>query len=95
MDGLLFYAPNTFTPNNDGLNDIWWPSYTGATAAECRIYDRWGTLIFTSNNLEDAWTGNIRGGDYYAADGIYQYQFIVTDYGGLNHEYQGHILLFR
>jgi gliding motility-associated-like protein len=64
---LQIWVPNAFTPDNDGKNDVFLPVINGANPENYHfsIYDRWGTLMFETNNLGEAWIGNIRGGEYY------------------------------
>lgn len=95
VEGTLFYAPNAFTPDNDGINDVWKPVLTGYTAYTIEIYDRWGTVIFTSDDATEAWVGNVSGGGHYAQDGIYVYRCVVHDLRGLPHVFNGHINLIR
>jgi gliding motility-associated-like protein len=61
------FVPNAFTPDFDGRNEVWLPVITGVDpgAYTLWIYDRWGTLVFKTNNPEQAWTGNIENGQYY------------------------------
>jgi len=61
------FAPNAFTPDFDGKNEVWLPVVTGVDPNEytLRIYDRWGSLVFVTNNPNQAWTGNIENGQYY------------------------------
>lgn len=61
------FVPNAFTPDIDGRNEVWLPVVTGVDPAAYTlwVYDRWGTLVFTTNNPEQAWTGNIDNGQYY------------------------------
>ncbi len=70
-----FYAPNAFTPDNDGLNDFFRPELVGfdLSTYSMRIFDRWGTQVFSTNDINDPWIGNIRNGDYYATQGIYNW----------------------
>lgn len=67
------YAPNAFSPNVDGQNDrfLVFPSCT-FIEYELQIFDRWGTIIFTSNNLESGWDGMIQ--HQTAPPGIYVWQ---------------------
>lgn len=95
INGFLFYAPNSFSPNGDGINDYWLPVMTGVSAYQCTIYDRWGTVIFESTDPDEAWIGNVRGGEHYAENGIYQYDVVFNDSAGLSRRNQGHICLFR
>ena len=64
VDGVyLMYVPNSFTPNDDGLNesfraygnDIELDDYT------LSVFDRWGNLLFQSSNLENGWDGTHKG----------------------------------
>ena len=76
--GTLF-IPNTFTPNNDGLNDGFAPILRGVNpdTYEFAIFDRWGTMIFRSTDLNREWDGTYNG--KYVKDGAYlwrvTYQF--------------------
>ncbi|WP_276134123.1 gliding motility-associated C-terminal domain-containing protein [Polluticoccus soli] len=51
-DEGLFYMPNTFTPNNDGQNDRFWPIAVGVNKVDkFMIYSRWGELVFQAYNI--------------------------------------------
>lgn len=95
VEGTLFFAPNAFTPDGDGINDVWQPVLTGYTSYAIEIYNRWGEVIFTSNDAEEPWQGNVKNGEHYAPDGIYTYQCVIHDLRGLPHRYSGHINLIR
>jgi gliding motility-associated-like protein len=56
-----FYIPNTFTPNGDGRNDIFMPAVSGCEQYHFMIFDRWGMLIFETDNTEVGWDGRFRG----------------------------------
>jgi gliding motility-associated-like protein len=95
VTGFLLYIPNSFTPDHDGINDVWIPEGTGITAYELSIYNRWGDKIFYSTDPQKAWTGDVHGGEYFAEDGVYNYWLIVQDLMGFPHEYKGTIGLMR
>jgi gliding motility-associated-like protein len=95
VSGFLFYAPTSFSPNGDGLNDFWIPQSTGITDYKMEVYNRWGQLIFQTNNVNDAWTGNVINGDHFAPNGVYYYKVSMKDLIELPHEFHGHIVLFR
>ena len=65
------YVPNAFTPNNDGKNDIFKPTYKGNMSLDkMTIFNRYGQVIFTSNNIKEGWDGTYKGvpqdiGTYY------------------------------
>ena len=58
-DEFLLYVPNTFTPDGDGVNDIFNPSLQGEDPLtyELYIFNRWGEIIFQSNNKTIGWDG--------------------------------------
>ena len=62
-DVSTVFIPNSFTPNNDGLNDIFLPicSYIGDQGYSLKIYNRWGALIFYSNDVQIGWDGTYKG----------------------------------
>lgn len=95
VEGTLFYAPNAFTPDGDGVNDVWKPVLTGYTAYRLEVYNRWGELVFLSEDADEWWTGNVKGGDHFAQDGLYLYRCIIRDLAGLATEYEGHVILIR
>lgn len=59
-DGVIF-APNSFTPNGDGLNDIFKVQGTDIVSFRLLIFDRWGELIFETKNLKEGWDGYYKG----------------------------------
>ncbi|MFY8137295.1 MAG: gliding motility-associated C-terminal domain-containing protein [Flavobacteriales bacterium] len=94
----VFFAPNSFTPNNDGLNDVFKPILSGFenSTYELIITDRWGTVVYKSNDVEQGWMGDVRGGENYAMDGVYTWQVkvkidLIADY----RVYSGHVLMIR
>jgi gliding motility-associated-like protein len=58
-----FYVPTAFTPNEDGINDVFMPKSSGFAKEgfEMRIFDRWGKEVFFSNDWEKGWDGTING----------------------------------
>lgn len=56
------YFPNSFTPNNDNLNDYYKPkAYSRLTLYKINIYNRWGQRVFTSHNINEGWDGRFAG----------------------------------
>jgi gliding motility-associated-like protein len=55
VDGLIY--PNVFTPNGDGHNDIFYIKSSGMTEYNLQIYNRWGILIFETNDPNLGWDG--------------------------------------
>ena len=76
----FFYVPNTFTPNGDEANQEFFPILSTGfdlTKYALEIYNRWGELIFRSQNLDKGWDGNFNGKN--APDGIYTWKIYLKD----------------
>lgn len=59
-DPSMVFVPNTFTPNNDGLNDVLYVRGIGLRKLEYfRVFDRWGQLVYESQNINEGWDGKI------------------------------------
>jgi gliding motility-associated-like protein len=71
------YVPNAFTPDGDGLNEAFRPVADEALDWHLVILDRWGTVVFESEDQNTSWTGNVRGGDHFAPDGVYVWRLSV------------------
>lgn len=56
-----FYIPNIFSPNGDGINDIFYVRATGIKTLKVIIYDRWGEKIFEFTDPNLGWDGTFRG----------------------------------
>lgn len=65
------HIPNTFTPNGDGLNDIFVPVSVGVVEFRMDIFSRWGEKVHTMNTVDDGWDGTFRG--RIAPNGVYSY----------------------
>ena len=90
------YVPNAFSPNEDGLNDIFQPKGFGIVKYEIQIFDRWGEKVFSTKNFEEGWNGKFqgRGGDI-CEEGTYTWLINVTSVFGKAHEIKGHVTLIK
>jgi len=77
--GVLF-VPNSFTPDQDGINDYWYVSGDRIYQFEVRLYDRWGEVFFESNDANFKWVGQRRDGSFYVEPGVYPYLIKVKFY---------------
>lgn len=58
------FIPNVFSPDYNGLNDLWAPIVRCPIVSyQCKVFDRWGSLVFESNEIEHKWDGKINGQD--------------------------------
>lgn len=92
--GHLVYVPNAFSPNGDGVNDIFRPVMRGIQAYEMRILNRTSETLFHTTEPDEGWNGTFRG-SYLVQPGVYVYQIRVQDMRGINHDYQGHVTVVR
>ena len=67
------YFPNVFSPNDDGINDWFFPQGNDYEALQLRIYDRWGGVQFESSTTDPRWNGKF--GNRPVPTGVYVYQF--------------------
>lgn len=95
VEGYSFFAPNTFTPDNDGLNDLWLPKLTGVTEYHIQIFDRWGEKVFETRDPREGWKGNFQNGEHLVQNGVYQYVVKFSDLLYYPYEQSGHITVTR
>lgn len=74
----VIIIPNIFTPNDDGVNDIFAIDATGINNFDCKIYDRWGLLLHEWQGANGGWDGKARNGNN-CTDGTYFYLITYTD----------------
>lgn len=87
------YVPNAFTPNEDNLNDVFLPIVRGVKLYELQIFDRWGKLIFSSQDLQYGWDGYFNG-EPEKVD-IYTWKISLSTNSGLTKLLTGHVTLNR
>jgi gliding motility-associated-like protein len=85
----LIYVPNAFTPDGDGVNDMWLPSVRGARLYELFVHDRWGREVFRTSDPQEGWSGAGEG------EGVYNYVVRLAEFGAFRKEYRGHFSLLR
>jgi len=89
--------PNVFTPNNDGVNDYFFPRQllsAGMTSFDMAVYNRWGQLLFKSNTLEGrGWDGTFNGKPQ--PEGVYIYTIDASFKDGQVEQHKGNVTLMR
>lgn len=81
--GLPYFIPNTFTPNNDGVNDIWIPVIwtPKLESVSCLILNRYGEIVYQTTGEEIRWAGLLFSGPPQNQDAYtYQIRFLDYDY---------------
>lgn len=94
---IIFYIPNTFTPDGDEHNQTFQPIFTAGFDPydfNLLIYNRWGEVVFESNNADMGWDGTYGG--KVMQDGTYTWRIEFKDlYDDERYIYQGHVTLLR
>ena len=89
------YIPSAFTPNGDGMNDVFLAKGDYVKSFEMEIYDRWGMQLFQSNDMAVGWNGTVHGGSTIAQQDTYVYKINVTDTHDNVYSYTGNVTLLK
>ena len=88
------FVPNAFTPNGDGLNDVFRPVFTGPYKTfNIRIYNRWGQLLFQSGDPLKGWNGKFNNRDQ--PKDVYVYYLLADGECNGNFKQKGSFVLIR
>ncbi|MBA4140614.1 MAG: gliding motility-associated C-terminal domain-containing protein, partial [Segetibacter sp.] len=92
--GPDIFVPTAFTPNGDGKNDLLKPIPVGIKSMEYfRVYNRWGSLVFSTRQLGAGWDGTIEGKQQ--TTGTFVYMTAAIDYLGNTITKKGTVVLIR
>lgn len=94
-ESLTIFVPNAFTPDQDGVNEVWVPVVNGAMEYECSVYNRWGERVFYSETPGEAWLGEMQKGEYFCPDGVYTWHIKVVGVDWETKDLKGHVLIMR
>lgn len=67
------FMPNAFTPDGDGINDIYSYTITGVESCHLEIYNRWGEIVFKSDNPYETWNGRLHNVGPELTPGVYPF----------------------
>ncbi|MBQ1605179.1 MAG: gliding motility-associated C-terminal domain-containing protein, partial [Bacteroidales bacterium] len=90
------FVPNAFTPNGDGQNDFFKPFYpeTLVTEVYFAVYDRWGSIVYETDNIRaDGWNGTYKGKQL--APDVYVFWLKAKCINGEEYEHRGNVTLIR
>lgn len=89
------YVPNAFTPDNDGINEVfraYGPEYDDFRLV---VINRWGEQVFESDDMQRGWNGDSKGSGYYAQNDVYMWVVTYTTPRGRREQQSGHVVLIR
>ncbi len=93
---LIFYVPNTFTPDGRMYNEIFLPIMTQGFDPyqyQLTVFNRWGETVFVSQHPKKGWDGSYNGQP--APDGTYVWQIEFQNSQKVNEVHRGHVTLLR
>jgi gliding motility-associated-like protein len=95
---LQVHIPNAFTPDGNGNNDFFKPVIAGSEVREYyfAIFDRWGNVVYETEDLEGCWNGQVHNTGAEAQDGVYNWVLKIRsiDQPVIGSQ-QGFVLLIR
>ena len=92
---FTFYIPNSFSPNDDGINDTYFGQGIGIEKYEFFIFDRWGNEIFYADDLNKKWDGKANHGAEMAQQDVYVWKVKLTDVFRRQHNYIGTVTIVK
>jgi gliding motility-associated-like protein len=86
------WIPSSFTPNGDGINDVFKPSGNGYSldGYQMVIYNRWGQQVFISTQFDKGWDGRVKGEEL-DINAVFTYRILIRDILGKDHVYVGRV----
>ena len=98
LDAIREGRPLEFTPDNDGLNDVFLPEIRGISQDGYlfRVFDRWGHIVFETEQTGEPWIGDFERGDYYAQNDVYVWMIEAVELStGDRKRFYGHVTMAR
>jgi gliding motility-associated-like protein len=89
------HIPNTFTPNEDAMNEFFRVYGTGIKSGQLLIFNRWGTLIFSTPDIFKGWSGRESGRSEFVPQGVYVYKVDIIDLYNNDHSFVGKVQVLR
>ena len=90
-----FYIPNAFTPDKDGLNEVFTAVGEEIKEFSMQIFNRWGEKIYETHDLVKGWDGKAKDGSEIAQQDVYVYDIRLRDFTGKLHTMQGKVTLIK
>ena len=93
VEYLPLFIPNGFSPNGDGVNDLFFVRGTGIGQMELQIFDRWGIMVFSTSDQSIGWDGSYQGKTLNSDVFVYKCDVVLKNLENLR--FQGNLTLFR
>lgn len=92
---FTFYVPNSFSPNDDGMNDYFSGKGEEILEYEMIVFNRLGDIMFRTNDIHVPWNGSKNNNSEQAAQDVYIYTINIIDKNRKKHFYKGIVTLVR
>jgi gliding motility-associated-like protein len=89
----LFDVPTAFSPNGDGINDVWEIKGFGVSKYDMKVFNRWGQLMFHSTSQKQGWDGRFNGA--IQPMDAYAYVLYIEFSDGVSANKTGNVTLLR
>ena len=89
----IVYIPNAFSPDDNGVNDFFFPNLMSVKELDFAIFNRWGQRIFYAKDVRSKWDGTYNG--VLCPEDVYIYKIKTVSVLGIKNEYVGHVTLYR
>lgn len=93
---LAFFVPTAFSPDGDGVNDVFMPTYTDLDdiGYSFTIFDRWGTIVFETDQITNSWDGTKN--NKLLDQGVYVYRIQTKTFCSTEEQlFKGHVTLIK
>ena len=87
------FVPDAFTPNGDGNNDLLFVRGRNVASMELKVFDRWGEVVFATEDQAEGWDGNYKGKPVDPA--VYVYWLTVRCVDGQDYFHKGNVTVIR
>jgi gliding motility-associated-like protein len=96
-DEFTLYVPTAFSPDNDGINDSFKAVGNGIDVNNfsLRVYDRWGEVIWETDNFYEEWNGSAKNNNKIVQNGTYKWLIICKDFNGVEYAKSGNVTVIR
>lgn len=93
VEYLPLFIPNGFSPNGDGVNDLFYVRGTGIAQMDLQVFDRWGVMVFGTSDQNLGWDGTFEGKALNSDVFVYKCDVLLKN--GEELRFQGNLTLFR
>jgi gliding motility-associated-like protein len=92
---FTLYIPSAFTPNDDKINDVFGAKGAGILEFQMLLFDRWGNLIYTIDDINKTWDGKVNGKADLVQEDVYVWKVRLKDILKKEHNYIGIVTVMR